>query len=111
MYLFSCCHTRTKISFGIQIDDLALSSTHVECKLTGHTQCMSTLSLARTKFTEQFRDGSCFNATSQNLVQLVATRRNLNHTSTLLLHFQSRFELIATAIKFTCRFTDLFGDE
>ena len=59
----------TERPFRIDVDGLALCATLVDRLLTGDTQGVAQLRLAGTKFSKDFRDGSRFNSTLQELVQ------------------------------------------
>src|SRR5271154_6685658 len=62
---------RPKRSLGINVKTLPFSTTHVDRKLTSHCQSMTDLTFTGTKFSKDFGDGTGFNASSEEGVELL----------------------------------------
>lgn len=79
-------------SLGVDVGDLSVSSFHVQWQLRGDAHGVTELSLSRAKLTKDFRDGHGFDASSQELVQGLGARRDLDDFLAFLQAFRSRHE-------------------
>src|SRR5271170_1947749 len=64
---------RSKRSLGINVKTFPFSTAHVDRKLTSHCQSMTNLTFTRTKFSKDFGDGTGFNASSEEGVELLGS--------------------------------------